>query len=59
MRGLIIVLVAQSCLTLCDSMDCVSMGFSRQEYWSGRPFPSRIIKEFKRELNDYSTDNDG
>ena len=29
--------VAQSCLTLCDPMDC---GFSRQEYWSGLPFPS-------------------
>ena len=27
--------VAQSCLTLCDPM-----GFSRQEYWSGLPFPS-------------------
>ena len=30
---------------LCDSMDCsppapLSMGFSRQEYWSGLPFPS-------------------
>ena len=28
----------------CDSMDCsqapLSMGFSRQEYWSGLPFPS-------------------
>ena len=38
--------VAQSCLTLCDPMDCVdyqaplSMGFSRQQYWSGLPFPS-------------------
>ena len=35
----------QSCLTLCDSMDCspqapLSMEFSRQEYWSGLPFPS-------------------
>ena len=33
---------AQSCLTLCDAMDCtqasLSMGFSRQEYWSGLPF---------------------
>ena len=39
------VLVTQSCLTLCDSMDCspqgpLSMEFSRQEYWSGLPFPS-------------------
>ena len=39
--------VPQSCLTLCDPMDCslpgfssLSMGFSRQEYWSGLPFPS-------------------
>ena len=36
---------AQSCLTLCDPMDCshrapLSMGFSRQECWSGLPFPS-------------------
>ena len=33
-------LVPQSCLTLCDPMDCsppgpVSMGFSRQEYRNG------------------------
>ena len=37
---------AQLCLTLCDPMDCVthqaslSMGFSRQEYWSGLLFLS-------------------
>ena len=36
----------QLCLTLCDPMDCsppgssVCVGFSRQEYWSGLPFPS-------------------
>ena len=35
----------QSCLTLCDPMDCsrqapLSMGFSRQENWSGLPCPS-------------------
>ena len=34
----------QSCLTLCDPTDCSppgssSMGFSRQEYWSGLPCP--------------------
>ena len=33
----------QSCLTLCDPMDCsqapLSMGFPRQEYWSGLPCP--------------------
>ncbi|XP_070650603.1 centlein isoform X4 [Bos indicus] len=38
--------VAQSCPTLCNPMDSSlhqappSMGFSRQEYWSGLPFPS-------------------
>ena len=36
---------AKSCSTLCDSMDSnhqapLSMEFSRQEYWSGLPFPS-------------------
>ena len=34
----------QSCLTLCDPLDCsfqasMSMGFSRQEYWSRLPCP--------------------
>ena len=43
--GYVCVLVAQSCPTLCDSMDWACqvplfMGFSRQEYWSGLPFPS-------------------
>ena len=38
-------LVAQSCPTLCDPMDCsllvpLFMDFSRKEYWSGLPFPS-------------------
>ena len=37
--------VAQSCPTLCNPMDSshqdpLSMWFSRQEYWSGVPFPS-------------------
>ena len=38
--------VAQSCMTLCDPMDSSlhqappSMGFSRQKYWNGLPFPS-------------------
>ena len=36
--------VAQFCLTLRDPMDCSLSGFSvhgfsRQEYWSGLPFP--------------------
>ena len=31
-------LIAQSCLTLCDPMDCSPPGgFSKQEYWSGLP----------------------
>ena len=37
--------VAQLCLTLCNRWTVAhqappSMGFSRQEYWSGLPFPS-------------------
>ena len=32
-------LVAQSCLTLCNSMGYSPWGFSRQEYWSGMPCP--------------------
>ena len=32
--------VAQSCPTLCAYQALTSMGFSRQEYWSGLPFPS-------------------
>ena len=41
--------VAQSCPPLCDPMDCspqapLFMGFSRQEYWSGLPFPSPYYK---------------
>ena len=39
------VYVAQLCPTLCDPVDCSPPGssvhgFSRQEYWSGLPFPS-------------------
>ena len=38
------VLSLQSCLTLCDPVNCsppapLSMGFFRQEYWSGLSFP--------------------
>ena len=33
-------LVTQSCLTLCDPKEPLSMEFSRQEYWSGLPLPS-------------------
>ena len=42
------VLVTQSCPTLCHSMDCtppapLSMGLSRQEYWSGLSCPSPCV----------------
>ena len=43
---LVSVLFAQLCPTLCDPGDCIarqaplSVGFSRQEYWTGLPFPS-------------------
>ena len=39
--------VTQWCLTLCNPVDCSlpgssSLVFSRQEYWSGLPFPSPV-----------------
>ena len=42
----------QSCLTLCDPMDgsppgSPSLGFSRQERWSGLPFPSPMRESEK------------
>ena len=42
----------QSCLTLCDPTDAAhqappSLGFSRQEYWSGLPFPSPMYESEK------------
>ena len=41
LKSLVCVWVAQSCPTLYNPMDCVqaplSMGFSRQEHWSGLP----------------------
>ena len=44
--------VAQSCPTLCDPMDGShqappSLGFSRQEHWSGLPFPSPMHESEK------------
>ena len=45
--------VVQSCLTLCNPMDCVahqaplSMGLSRQEYWSGLSVPSPNLRHTK------------
>ena len=39
----------QSCPTLCDPIwqatRLPSLGFSRQEYWSGLPFPSSIYHQ--------------
>ena len=44
-------LVAKSCLTFCNSMGLhLLMGVSRQEYWSGLPFPSPGILP-SQELN--------
>ena len=43
-----VMLVAQSCPTLCDPMDCIAhqaslpMGFSRQGYWSGLPLVALV-----------------
>ena len=42
----------QSCPTLCDPIDgsppgYLSLGFSRQEHWSGLPFPSPMHKSQK------------
>ena len=42
----------QLCPTLCDPMDCSplgsrSLGFSRQEHWSGLPFPSPMRENEK------------
>ena len=42
---LLLFMAPQLCSTLCDPSDCsttapLSMGFPRQEYWSGLPFPS-------------------
>ena len=42
----------QLCLTLCDPIDGshqapLSLGFSRQEHWSGLPFPSPVHESEK------------
>ena len=42
----------QSCPTLCDPIDAAhqappSLGFSRQEHWSGLPFPSPVHESEK------------
>ena len=42
----------QSCPTLCDPIDgsppgSPALGFSRQEYWSGLPFPSPMYESEK------------
>ena len=58
----------QSCLTHCDPMACsppatgdpmapLSMGFSRQEYWSGLPCPppGDLPLDFSKGHNKYNT----
>ena len=47
-------LLLQSCPTLCDPIDDrlphqapPSLGFSRQEHWSGLPFPSPVHESEK------------
>ena len=43
MVGWLIGLVAELCLILATPCPApLSMGFSRQEYWNGLPFPSRV-----------------
>ena len=51
--------VAQSCPTLCDPVNWgrqvpLSMGFSRQEYWSGLPFPSPYLILSGPSMNNFS-----
>ena len=47
------VMSLQSCPTLCDPIEIaahqapLSLGFSRQEYWSGSPFPSPMRESEK------------
>ena len=49
--------VARSCLTLSDPMDCSlpgsSVGFSRQEYWSGVPFDYKGTVIINRKFGKY------
>ena len=62
-NALILHLVTQSCPTLCDPIDCIahqaplSMGCSRQEYWSGLPChsPALILRAIKRKNKLYSS----
>ena len=55
------VLVARLCL-LCDPVDCspqapLSMGFSRQEYWTGLPFPPPDMGRYKNWAHKISPEN--
>ena len=49
----------QSCLTLCDPIDgsppgSPVLGFSRQEHWSGLPFPSPMHEKWKVKVKSLS-----
>ena len=51
-RGVAAAKLLQSCPTLCDPVDgsppgSPSLGFSRQEHWSGLPFPSPMQESEK------------
>ena len=51
-------LVTQLCLTLCDPVDHsllapLSLGFPRQEYWSGLPFPFPVCVKIDRQTDRY------
>ena len=46
--------ISQLCPTLCDPMNCqapLSMGFSRQEYHSGLPFPLHTVRTDSGEVD--------
>ena len=50
--SLLLLLSLQSCPTLCDPIDGSApgspiLGFSRQEHWSGLPFPSPVHESGK------------
>ena len=49
---------AQSCLTLCNSMDCnpqapLSMEFSRQEYWNGFLFTDNVSLNLRSVIHNW------
>ena len=52
--------VPQSCLTLCSPKGCspqapLPMDFSRQEYWTGVPFPTPVDLPDQTNINQNKT----